>query len=132
MGLRDTWEFSFSVGEIAEANLTRLGYHNARLEHWNAERAKAVAAIEAAGVDVVTHQVTGGFAATVQVDPEKAQWLGQVDAKIRDHQAKADEHARWQSVLMRQQRDTVLDLRADDIVFFGLAGEHHKEEDDQP
>jgi hypothetical protein len=132
VGLRDTWEFRYPVGAIAEANLTRLGYHNGRLEHWRAEREHVLADLRETGLEVRSHQVTGGYDASVVVDPEKAKWLGQVEAKIAEHQRLVDEHARWQSVLMHQPRDTTLDLRADDILFFGLAAEHHHKGDDQP
>lgn len=124
MTKRDSWEFVYSVKEVADAAEERADYHDDRVTHWRGERSEAERELREKGVEFREHEVTGGKNVQAVIDPERQAHLNACASKIRNHESLRDEYRGYARALVRQyerEHDALLELTVRDILYFGLA-----------
>jgi len=75
---RGDWLFSYRVGDVLDGARSKLAHHAERIQFWQAEREKAVAAVKDAGFEVREYEVTGGKDVQVVVDQTLQSRLSQL------------------------------------------------------
>ncbi len=120
MTKRHEWTFRYTATVVAAAAEEKAAYHREREAYWRDEEIKAKDAIDHAGVEVRSQEVTGGFQHQVVLDPALAAPLNTAASKIQTHRKEAEQYEEWAAVLGDQPTFTDLDLDWTDVIYFGL------------
>lgn len=120
MAQRNDWKFDYRIEEVRKAAAERARYHQQRETHWNEEQAKVEAELQEKGIEIRSHEITGGRRAEVVIDAPLAKRLDECQSKIASHQGQAEEYAGWERVLAVQRQNNRLFLDHQDVRFFGL------------
>lgn len=113
--------FQFTGKQIADAAQAEHQYHCGRVDWWKKEQGNAIEKAKAAGVEVREHDITGGKAVSVVLDPSVQSRLLDCSNKINSHRSAADQF-QIQAAAYATQADRTYELHPDDIVYFRLAG----------
>ncbi len=117
--LRDCWEFRFTGEEILQAVEAKLDRHIARANYWSSLHEKAVAKVDAAAVETVKQEHTGGHSYSIKVDQTLVDEMDRTSRKRDHHQGKVDVLQSW-GVLFRRELGRTFELTVTDAEFFGL------------
>lgn len=123
MPKRQDWTFKYTASEILTAAASRGTYHSGRLDHWVERQTVAEAELKESGLRIREAAAPGSTSNSYRGQPvwdnEKLKVFDEAQDKVREHQTKRDEYARWVQVLGRAGEEK-LDLTVDDIAYFGL------------
>lgn len=117
---RRDWEFQFTAADVAEGAAKKATYHAQRRDHWAKEVDRVRKEIKESGIDIQSHDVTGGQRHEVRIDPAMARRLSEAESKYQSHDADHDTYLKWERVL-RTDPTKHLKLNYDDVLYFDLA-----------
>lgn len=125
---RNAWRFPFPVSVVRDATQERADHHIARCRWWKTELDAAEKKLRSEGLSFREQPVSGGNRLDAVIDPTLSGRVAECRAKIREHISAGDDYLAMLTGLARFGDDDTIELDADDIRHFGLAG--YREEDD--
>ncbi len=120
MSKRESWEFSFSYGDLAKAAEEQYTEHIERADHWDGQLAELDKQLRASGVQYRDVPMTGGTRTDVVIDVNLKERLDEARRKRAEHERRAEEYAGYVRAFQLQLESDPqghLLLTVDDIVF---------------
>jgi len=118
---RQDWRTLTRSSKLRRGAQAWANYHDARLAHWQEERAALEDKARAEGVELREQQVTGGSQFIAQLNQALASQLSTAVKKCEEHQRSRDEFEAWALFFTEAGEDQGFHCSASDLRYF-LAG----------
>lgn len=118
---RHGWTVKVPAFALVTACDERLAYHKGRIEFWSKELARASETLKTEGIKIRTYEVSGGNRSEAVLDPTLSGRVSECEAALKSNKDSVNRFTAYRS-LFTIAKDEMLDLAADDVLYFNLEG----------
>jgi hypothetical protein len=121
-GKRERWTVKVGARMLLNCCDERMRYHLERVAFWEAEHAKAEERLRSEGIQLKHFDVTGGRRTEAQLDASLAKRVSECEQRLKSNRDSYNRFAAFKALFKVAGPDELLDLNADDILYFNLEG----------
>ena len=120
-GKRGRWTVKVSASKLLQCCISRMNYHSERLVFWEKEREVAENVLRTDGTKLKHFPVTGGQRTEAQLDPSLSNRVQECQQRAKSNKDSFERFGAYKALFLIAGSE-VLELNADDVLYFNLEG----------